>query len=337
MGNQTLAGPWILGRYRGKIERGLREFVADFELPLYRMVRYHLGFEGQPQGYGGKALRPSLLLLAHEALGGEPEGALRAAIAVELAHNFSLVHDDIQDRDEERHGRPTVWQVAGEAQAINVGDALRELSALALISLQEGFPPETVLQASQVLNRAVLEMIEGQYLDLSFEDRLDITAQDYLGMIERKTGALLGAALEIGALLAGTDGQIVRSCESCGRKLGCCFQIRDDLLGIWGDQIQTGKSTASDILRRKKSLPIVYALNGEHGNKLRAIYRRPPAEADLSQVLEILERVGAREEAEALAGEYCNQALAELEGAELPQWAWEGLEELVQFLLRRER
>jgi len=329
--------PQVLGRYREAIEEGLRESVSGLDRPLYSIVRYHLGFDDGAAGYSGKALRPSLLLFAHEALGGEPKGALPAAVALELVHSFSLVHDDIQDRDEERHGRPTVWRTCGEAQAINVGDALRELSALTLLELQGHFPAEVVLRASRTLDSATLEMIEGQWLDLAFEERDKVTVQDYLGMVERKTGALLGAALEIGALLADAEEQIGGSFRRCGRKLGVAFQIGDDLLGCWGDRNRTGKPTGNDILRRKRSLPVVYAMNTPWGDELRRIYRQPPSAADLRGVLRLLEEAGAREGAEALAEAHCERALAELEGAKLPRWAREGLEELAQFLLRRER
>lgn len=332
----TVVIPRVLGRYRGAIERALRDLVGDRDLSLYEMVRYHLGFGDGATGHSGKALRPSLLLFAHEALGGEPGEALGAAVALELVHSFSLVHDDIQDRDKERHGQPAVWRVVGEAQAINVGDALRELAALALRGLQEHFPPETVLEASLLIDQATLEMIEGQWLDLAFEEWDGVTVQDYLGMVERKTGALLGAALEIGALLAGAGEGTIKSFKGCGRRLGLCFQIRDDLLGIWGDESRTGKSAGNDILRRKRTLPIIHAMNGSLGDELRQIYRRPPSEADLPQVLELLDRAGARDGGEALAAEQCKLALAELEGIELPGWARQGLEGLVGFLLTRE-
>jgi len=328
--------PQVLGRYRGAIERSLRESLAGLDLPFYGMVRYHLGFDDGGDSYLGKALRPALLLFAHEALGGEPEEALPAAVALELVHSFSLVHDDIQDRDEERHGRPTAWRRFGEAQAINVGDALRELAALALLKLEGGFPAETVLRASAVLDSATLEMIEGQWLDLSFEGQDEVTLEDYLGMVERKTGALFGAALELGALLALAGEQTIKRFRDCGRRLGLSFQIRDDLLGCWGDAARTGKSTRSDILRRKRSLPIVYGMDGPRGEELRRIYRRAPSEADLPQVLEILDGAKARERAEALAAAYCHQALAELAEVELPGWAREGLEELARYLLTRD-
>ncbi|MFQ6090809.1 MAG: polyprenyl synthetase family protein [Candidatus Bipolaricaulia bacterium] len=342
MTGQALAAPRILGRYRGAIERELRELVADHKLPLYQMIRYHLGFEDRDGGnidhYAGKALRPSLLLFAHEALGGELREALPAAVAVELTHSFSLVHDDIQDRDLERHGHPAVWQLFGVGQAINAGDALRELAALSMLELQGRFPPEVILGALQLLDRATLEMIEGQYLDLGFEAQSKVTIQDYLEMIERKTGALLGAALEIGAKLAGGDQQVIQSFKNCGRRFGLCFQIRDDILGIWGDRSRTGKSTTTDILRRKKSLPIVYLLNSPQGAELRPIYQKAALDkGDLRSVMEMLDEAGAREWSEGIAEEHCRQALAELKGMELPRWAGELLEELAQFLLTRER
>jgi geranylgeranyl diphosphate synthase type I len=193
-----------------------------------------------------------------------------------------------------------------------------------------------VLRASQLLDQATLEMIEGQYLDLKFEHQLEISVQDYLKMVERKTGALLGAALEIGALLASADERVIALFRNCGRKFGLCFQIGDDILGIWGDKSQTGKSIGNDILRRKKSLPIVCAVHGPRGAELRSIYRRAALdEARLPLIMEILEETGAREGAEALAEGYCSQALAELEGVKLPPWARGELEELTRFLLTR--
>lgn len=342
VGSRTPAVPRLVARYRAEIERTLRFFLLERRLPLYGLVRYHLGFEDDQgeslPGYAGKALRPSLLLFAHEALGGEWPNVLPAATALELAHSFSLVHDDIQDGDRERHGHPTVWQLAGSAQAINAGDALRELAALAMFDLETCFPAKAVLRASQALDKAVLEMIEGQYLDLRFQEWAKIAREDYLEMAERKTGALLGVALRIGALLTGEDEEVISTFENCGRKLGLCFQIKDDQLGIWGDGSQTGKSIMSDIRGKKKSFPIVLALNGPRGDELAAIYARPTVdEADLQLVLQILGEAGAREMAQEAAEDYCSQALAELLRVELPPWAGEMVEELAQFLLTRER
>ncbi len=311
------------------------------------MVSYHLGFEEDENGtrlagYPGKLLRPLLLLFACEALGGEPEAALPAAVAVELVHSFSLVHDDIQDQDEERHGRPTAWRLFGPAQAINLGDGLRELGALALFELGRHFPPEVVLEASKALSRATLEMIEGQVLDLALEAKAEATLKEYEAMALRKTGALLGGALELGALLAGVDDKIIEAFKGFGCALGLVFQGRDDILGIWGEQARMGKAPKSDLLRKKKSLPIVLALdlerewNGAEG-PLHEIYRREALdEADLPRLIGLLERLNIRGEAEAKVGEYCHQALAGLEGLGLPDWAQAEMEGLIRFLAVRE-
>ncbi len=341
---RTAALPELLSRYRAELERAL-EAASARGLPLYRLVRYHLGFD-EANGvsgngsYLGKALRASLVLFAYEALTGEDwRPALPAAVAVELVHSFSLVHDDIQDRDEERHGRPTVWRLWGSGQAINVGDALRELAALSLHSLVENFPAEVVLRAARVLDEATLAMIEGQYLDLSYEERWDLTVEDYLEMVARKTGALLGAALELGALLARPDEPgMLQHFREVGCWLGLAFQARDDLLGIWGDPRRTGKSASSDLRNGKKSLPIVYALSssGPEAAELRRLYSLPRLnEKELAQILGLLERCGAREWVQARAAEFCAQA-AQLEGL-LPGWARRLWRELLEFVVQRER
>jgi len=359
VGDRVLTLPRLLSRYRGAIERALRELLSERELPFYRLLRYHLGFADQTGtqegGYLGKALRPSLLLLTYEALAPNtdtearpPQGgprwqaALPAAVALELVHSFSLVHDDIQDQDEERHGRPTVWRLWGAGQAINVGDGLRELAGLALLKLEERFPPEVVLQAAGILGRATLEMIEGQYLDLDYEGRWEITVQDYLAMVRRKTGALMGAAFELGALLAGSEPERIRTLGECGRALGVSFQIRDDILGIWGEPDKTGKPALSDLFRWKKSLPIVYAASSQgEGERLRRIYLDPDSgererAARAQAVLEVLEGVSAREWAQAQADSYLERALTGLRAAGLPSWALELMEELGAFLRVRD-
>lgn len=335
---RTATLPELLSRYRGGLEQALREVAFARELPLYRLIRYHLGFGEDGEGnYLGKALRASLALFACEALTGDWRPALPAAVAVELVHSFSLVHDDIQDRDEERHGRPTVWRLWGIGQAINVGDALRELAALSLHRLK-GFPAEVILRAARVLDEAVLAMIEGQYLDLSYEERWDLTVQDYLEMVGRKTGALIGVALELGALLARPEeDDLHQRFREAGRWLGLAFQAKDDLLGIWGDPRQTGKSASSDLRNRKKTLPIVYALNEPDGQELRQLYSLPRlGEAELARILELLGRCGAREWAQARAEEFCERARAQLEGS-LPGWARRLWDELLEFIVQRER
>lgn len=343
--HESVELPKLFNRYHPKIEERLRELLSRRDELLYRMMRYHLGFadeEGYPASqYNGKALRPMLCLFTNEALGGEWRKALPAACAVELVHNFSLIHDDIQDHDLERHHCSTVWAIWGEPQAINAGDGMRELASLALLDLQEErVALEKILRASQILHRASLEMIEGQYLDISFEKRLDVTVQNYLDMILCKTGALMACSLELGALLASKSNKIITTFQQCGRSLGLAFQIRDDILGIWGDEHVTGKSRVSDILRKKKSLPIIYALGkgGISRDKLIKLYSQDELDhEDGEAVFAILEETGARLYAQRMAEEKCKLALERIKSLHLPAWAERTLSELTDFLLHRER
>jgi geranylgeranyl diphosphate synthase type I len=344
--------PPAFGRYRGALDDKLRSLLGG-GLPagshpeeLHRMLRYHLGWqdaEGRPvSGDGGKALRPTLCLLACEAAGGDWRTALPAAAALELVHNFSLVHDDIQDRDAERRHRPTVWAVWGEAQAINAGDALLALGRLALLDLRgEGVPPERVVEAARVLDERTLEMVEGQALDLSFEERLDVGEDAYLEMIEKKTGALFDCALRLGGLVGSADPAVAEALGRCGRLLGVAFQVRDDMLGVWGAENRTGKLPAADIRNRKKSLPVVYALlaraEGATAAELRRIYSQTElSDADVSIVLAALESVRAPAYCRAAAEERQQRALDALARAGLKPDAAAELRQVAGFLLERD-
>jgi geranylgeranyl diphosphate synthase type I len=339
------AMPEMFNRYRPEIEKMLRSVISSEDGLLYKMMRYHLGFEdenGVPQPRGiGKALRPTLCLFSCEASGGDWDKALPAAAAIELVHNFSLIHDDIQDKDAYRRHRPTVWYVWGYPQGINAGDGMRELANKTLLGLKErGARPEKILEAFNIMTACSLEMIAGQTLDLSYERRLDITAEDYLKMVSWKTGALIECSLHIGALLGTDDQRLITAFRQCGRSLGFAFQIRDDILGIWGDEATTGKSSASDIRRKKKSLPVVYAL--EHATRdmrshLTEHYSQEQLdEAGAAAVLSILERLGAKAYAQRMVEERCSLALSRIADLKLPDWARSEMEKLVAFLLDRE-
>ncbi len=343
--------PAAFGRYRAELDETLRSLLSE-GLPagshpeeLHRMLRYHLGWEdaeGRPTpSEGGKALRPTICLLACEAAGGDYRAALPAAAGVELIHNFSLVHDDIQDRDTERRHRPAVWSVWGEAQAINAGDALLTVGRLAVLSLGAGgVPAARVVEAARTLDECTLEMVEGQALDLSFEERLDVGEDAYLEMVEKKSGALFDCALRLGGLVGGDDPVVAESLGRVGRWLGVAFQIRDDMLGVWGGEKRTGKAPAADIRNRKKSLPVVYALartEGARADELRRIYSRPElSDADVSTVLGELESVGAQAYCRRAAEERRERALRELAGAELKQGPAAELRQVADFLLERD-
>ena len=337
-------------RHRAEIADEMRAVLAGRELPIYDMVRYALGWQesdGTPREGGGKGIRPSLTLMTAEALQPEAPREARAravggAAAIELVHSFSLVHDDIQDGDLERHHRETVWVVWGRAQAINVGDALRELSEQALRrSSGAGVSAGAVLAAQRLLNDTTLEMIEGQYMDLEFEGSSAVSVDEYLAMIERKTAAMIGCSMAMAGLLVIDDADAAEALNRAGRRLGLCFQIRDDWLGIWGDSEATGKSSENDIRRRKKTYPIVYAFEraGQSArHTLDAIYERETLRpADVEEVLGILAQLGAAEAADAAAAEQLAAFQEEIATLRLGSAAEATFGKVAQFMLQRDR
>lgn len=253
--------PSILSAYQSRIAARMRADALAAPSMTGRMSGYHMGWLDE-HGHAralptGKLVRPSLCLWACEACGGDVDDAIAGATALEWVHNFTLIHDDIQDGDRERHGRPTLWTLWGVAQGINAGDALHALAFRALSESRAH--PERSLRAVHALSTATLEVVEGQCLDLSLEGRAPATPRGYLRMVRAKTGALLGASLEIGALMAAAPESTTRRFRRAGYLLGLAFQMRDDWLGTWGDSALTGKSAAGDVRRRKASLPIVAA------------------------------------------------------------------------------
>ncbi|MDQ3547475.1 MAG: polyprenyl synthetase family protein [Chloroflexota bacterium] len=232
------------------------------DLPIYDILRYHLGFLNEhlePERVNaGKRIRPRLCVLTCQAAGGDPVQAMQAAASIELLHNFTLIHDDIQDQSVFRRHRRTIWDLWGAAQAINAGDAMFALAHLALNhSIEAGVGAATVLELSSRLHDATLRIVEGQVLDLGFEQRNDVAAADYLTMIGGKTGALARCACWTGARIAGAGSDRADQLAEFGAALGIGFQLRDDILGVWGETGDTGKSEADDIRRRKKSLPVL--------------------------------------------------------------------------------
>ena len=337
--------PAVFERYRSAIDAEMRSALADHASPMYDMLRYHLGWvdrRGQPaQQPSGKALRPTLCLLACESTRTDPHTVLPAAAAIEMVHNFSLIHDDIQDDDQERHHRPTVWALWGKPQAINAGTAMRVLASLTLLRLVDrGVSVQQQLRALRLMDESCLRLIEGQYLDISFESRIDIVVRDYLSMIEGKTATLMACSLEMGAMLGSGDERTIEALRAYGLNLGFAFQIRDDVLGIWGEEEKTGKPVGSDIRRRKKSFPIVFALEKAEGKartELERIYRdKSSMDGAVATVLDILDQVRAGRESQALAERYRDAALAKIAGIELPQRARQDLEEMATFLAERD-
>ena len=309
----------MLVRYRDIIVTTLKERLSQDFLPVYDMLRYCMGWsdkDGNPvNGAMGKSLRPSLCLFACEAVGGQIRHALPAAASLELIHNFSLIHDEIEDFDETRHHRPTLWTLWGINKALVAGNVLRIVAdrSMEMMKIDEGKDAERVVKGVELLTEACLEMIEGQYMDISFEGRIDITLDQYMAMISRKTGALIRCSLQLGAAMGTENLATLETFRKTGTSLGFVFQIRDDILGIWGEEKSTGKPVGIDILRKKNSLPIVHAMDkaDKKGKELlREIYSlEHPGEQEVAAVLEIMEQAGTRDYAQELAYEYEGKAL----------------------------
>ena len=308
------------------------------------MLNYHLGFadaDGNPaQINAGKRIRPLLVLLACEACGGDAHTALPAAAAVELLHNFSLIHDDIEDGDELRRGRPTLWKQWGTPQAINAGDAMFAQAHLALQRLTDcAVSAERIVRALRAFDGMCVHLTIGQHLDLSFETRNDVTAAEYMAMIEGKTAALVKACCQIGAIVAGADEARIEALGEFGHGLGLSFQLQDDVLGIWGDPAQTGKQD-SDLAHGKKTLPVLFA--AEHDAQVRQMYfaakRKSLHNDEINQLKAMIEATGGRVHTEQAAEAAYASALEFWEGAgisETQNHAGMALRELAQSLLGR--
>jgi geranylgeranyl diphosphate synthase type I len=334
----------LLDRYAERIGGELRRAFAGRDLVHYSLMRYHLGWEdreGRPQeARHGKLLRPLLCVTSCEAVGGDAETSLPLAAAVELLHNFSLIHDDIEDGSPQRHGRDAVWHVWGVPQAVNAGDGVFALAHVALDRLsQAGVDAPRVLAATRLLDTASLRLCEGQYLDLAFEERLDVSSAEYLQMVSGKTAALMAAAAGSGALLGEASPNAVSAFEHFGEKLGFAFQVRDDVLGIWGESRETGKPTGEDIRERKKSFPVVFAMEraGSDGDELRTIYGKDKlSEEDVARASMLLERTGARDRSQETASRYAVEALQCLDGIDLMPERRRDLELLADYFVNRE-
>jgi len=331
----------ILASLRRAVERA-NDSATYLEVsnlaPFYGHMQYHLGWVDTSfspvTGNPGKLLRPTLLLLAYEAasiynLDAETaypnsshlSRALPAAASVELTHNFTLIHDDIEDGDAERRHRPTLWNVWGIPQAINTGDGMFALARLVLWDVvDEGVDPAIAVRLGAVLDKACLVIAEGQYLDISFETHDDISVAMYVDMISRKTATLMGCAAEMGALIGTRDTETIARLRSFGYAMGIAFQVRDDLLGVWASTEELGKTPAGDIYRRKKSLPILHAL--EHADTsdqqfLRQVYtqKTPATSQQVNEVLAIFARAHTKKYCCSFLVEQCQlayEALAQI-------------------------
>lgn len=336
--------PQSSASYRDVVTVELKKVVDSCPPVLGGILRYHMGWQdeyGHPcRKESGKFIRSTLCLLSCQVVGGNTSQAIPAAAAIELVHNFSLIHDDIEDASYERHHRPTAWKLWGQSQAINAGDAMFTLAYLALVRLKEtGIAGERIVRCAEVLSRACLELCEGQYLDIEYENRLDITVEDYLDMAARKTAALFAASTFLGAYLGGENSELVDLFSLFGRALGIAFQIHDDVVEIWGARETVGKS-ADDIRQKKKTLPVAYGLQSSKGaarERLRKLYSKESIEGeDVKKVTKILDDLNARNYAENMARQYHRKAMAHLDATGLGSSSLAPLKETAGSLLTRD-
>jgi geranylgeranyl diphosphate synthase type I len=287
-----------------------------------KVAAYHYGFadaEGNPVRKGsGKGLRPALALLSARAAGATADRGVTPAIAVELVHNFSLLHDDIMDGDAERHHRPTAWTVFGVGAAILAGDALLALANDLL--LEDNAPGGP--WAARCLSTAVQRLIAGQSEDLAFEKRDDVTLPECVEMAGDKTAALMACACTIGAVHAGAAPELAMGLADFGGHVGLAFQLTDDLLGIWGATEVTGKPVRADLRARKKSLPVVAALSGgtREAGELAKILTSDAAlsEDELIHAADLVVRAGGKDWAEKEASDRLSAAASCLDGVGIP-------------------
>jgi geranylgeranyl diphosphate synthase type I len=339
------AEPRALRRARDAVAPATRAFIGRLDETSAAIASYHLGWtdvRGTPtSGDGGKAVRPALATLSAQAAGAPARTGVPGAVAVELVHNFSLVHDDVMDGDTERRHRPTVWAVWGTTSAILTGDALLALAQEAL--LDSASPHRAA--AARLLAEATRHLVRGQVQDVAFEQRADVTVAQCLEMVSGKTGALLSASAAIGAVLAGAPPQMVDALSTFGAQLGIAYQLVDDLLGIWGDPASTGKPVFSDLRSRKKTLPVTYALThgGHAGRELARWFADPDSprrsrqsDAGEARAADLVEAAGGRSWAAAEAQRRIAAATDALAGVPMRAGPREDLIAIAHFIVARE-
>ncbi len=327
----------LLTAIEEELQHQVSRLDEEHTAAYHEMLTYHMGWTGEGAGEmaRGKRIRPLLVLLAASASGGNWEKALPAAAGIELIHNFSLLHDDIQDKSETRRGRLTAWKIWGIAQAINAGDGMFILANLAIGDLAKNYPAEIVLKGERIFQKTCLDLTRGQHLDIDYESRSDLSVGDYWTMIAGKTAALIATSMQLGALFGGADEEAQNAYRDFGHYLGLAFQVQDDILGIWGDEAVTGKSAASDLLEGKKSLPVLYGLekNGEFAKRWK---EGAIKEEDVPEMAKLLEVEGARLMAQRQADQMTDLALKSLLLANPQGKAGDALFSLAERLLGRE-
>ena len=332
--------PLVLSRYKDVLDLALKDAISDRRIFLYDMLRFCMGWS---DAYGvpletkkGKGIRPSLCLFTCDALGGDIEKALPAAVSLELIHNFSLIHDEIQDSDEIRHHRPTLWNVWGIPKALVAGNVMRVLADKSMSTMPSEHS-KLLTVSSSIVSEACLEMIEGQYMDISFEGGDGISVDQYMKMISHKTGALLRSSEHIGAVIGSRGGRVADIFREIGIKLGFMFQIRDDILGTWGETTSTGKPVGSDIRRKKNTLPIIHARETQpYQEEISELYSLEFIEDHhVARVLDILDATKAGHYCQGLVEDYALEVSKDIQDIGFSKNSREEFQALVSFLVDR--
>lgn len=335
----------VLNKYAPDIENTIKNALDVAPPFIHGVISYHFGWVNQhfepARSEPGKMLRPALCLLVFEALTGNHRPALPAAAAIEMIHNFTLIHDDIEDGDLERRGRPTAWAIWGKPLAINVGDFLYTLAFQTIHQLDAAnFRPQTILSVQRLITQSCLDLTMGQDLDLRFERSQDVSVDMYIDMVYKKTGALIEAAILAGATLGTSNAEIIDNYRTFARNIGIAFQVRDDILGIWGNSAQTGKSVDNDLRRKKKTLPVLYMLDqvtGTRREELRQLYASPDplSNEQVEFVRQSLDWAGAYTYTQAAADTYIQNAFTALGKIKVTNQAQAQLESIARFLVDR--
>lgn len=322
------AAPAVLARTTAVIASHLEAAIDRLDPSLHAAVHHH--FSG-----GGKRVRAALVLLCAAAVGGSDADAVPGAVAVELVHNYSLLHDDIIDGDRERRHRPAVWAQFGEGVAIVAGDALAALATQLLLER----PTASHVEAARLLADANQKMIAGQSADMAFENRDTVGVEECLAMERGKTGALLAASCAIGAVLGGGGPTDVQALTRYGEHLGAAFQAIDDVLGIWGEPTITGKPVGADLIAKKKTLPVAITLDegGPVAHELRALLASDPGPEVVRRATQLMEDFGARERATRIADQHLGESLRALQAAALLAGPVEDLVSVARFVTTRDR
>ncbi len=317
---------------RRDLERSIDDSFESHDSICRQIIRYHFGWD-LPGAMPGKMVRPIFLIKTCEALGGARKNCFAQATAIELIHNFSLIHDDIEDDDPFRHGRPTAWKEYGIAQAINAGDAM--IGAAFYRLCDQSLSREKSFLYHRYLSKTLLDLTKGQARDIEFQHATMINPAAYWEVVDLKTGSLIAESFRLGALASGVDCKMADSLHEFGMLIGRAFQARDDILGIWGSEKKTGKPNTSDILHGKKTLPVV--LGSEVSSQFKqTIQRGRITEKELEQLMSILEDHKILTKTETKYQEIMRQAAVKLEELEPSMGNLGSLLETVQFFFERQ-